>query len=59
MPTAAQDTAHPSGDDQERLAASLVACLGLEGAMQACQANNWDGVLRVLTTRVEGHAAKH
>ncbi len=58
MPTAARDTAPSPGDDQERLAASLVACLGLEGAMHACQANNWDGVLKVLALR-EQAATEH
>ncbi len=30
---------------QEKLAVSLVQSLGLEGAVHACQANSWDGVL--------------
>ena len=30
---------------QERFADSLVACLGVEGAIRACRANVWDGVL--------------
>ncbi len=30
---------------QETLAASLVQSLGIEGAIHACQANSWDGVL--------------
>ncbi len=30
---------------QEKLAVSLVQSLGLEGAIHACQANSWDGVL--------------
>jgi hypothetical protein len=33
---------HPS---QARLAASLIGSLGLEGAIAACRANAWDGVL--------------
>ena len=33
---------------QEQLARSLVACLGWENAVRACQANTWDGVLDVL-----------
>ena len=33
---------------QEQLAHSLVACLGWEQAVRACQANTWDGVLDVL-----------
>ncbi|MDH3595936.1 MAG: hypothetical protein OEM93_13915 [Rhodospirillales bacterium] len=33
---------------QEQLAHSLVACLGWEDAVRACQANTWDGVLDVL-----------
>ncbi len=31
---------------QEKLACSLVDSLGIEGAIHACQANNWDGVLK-------------
>ena len=30
---------------QEKLAVSLVQNLGIEGAIHACQANSWDGVL--------------
>ncbi len=37
---------------QEKLAVSLVQSLGLEGAVHACQANSWDGVLEyVLSLR--------
>jgi len=36
---------------QERLATSLIDCLGLEGAIHACQANSWDGVLDRLLAR--------
>ena len=32
--------------NQEQLAASLVDCLGVDGAIYACQANAWEGVLR-------------
>ena len=31
---------------QARLAARLIATLGLDGAVHACQANTWDGVLQ-------------
>ena len=31
---------------QESLAASLIDSLGFEGAIHACRANSWDGVLR-------------
>ena len=31
---------------QEKLAFSLVQSLGIEGAIHACQANSWDGVLQ-------------
>ncbi len=31
---------------QETLAVSLIESLGIEGAMHACRANSWDGVLR-------------
>jgi hypothetical protein len=33
---------------QEQLAQSLLASLGWEDAVRACQANTWDGVLDVL-----------
>ncbi len=33
---------------QEQLAHSLLDCLGHEGAIHACQANAWDGVLDFL-----------
>lgn len=34
--------------EQTKLAMALVASLGLEGAISACRANGWDGVLQVL-----------
>ena len=37
---------------QARLAESLISTLGIEGAVFACQANTWDGVLQcVLASR--------
>ena len=37
---------------QEKLAVSLVQSLGFDGAIHACQANTWDGVLEyVLSLR--------
>ena len=37
---------------QEKLALSLVQSLGFEGAIHACRANSWDGVLQyVLSLR--------
>ena len=30
---------------QEKFADSLIACLGVDGAIHACRANVWDGVL--------------
>ena len=42
---------------QAQLAASLVDTLGLQGAIYACQANAWDGVLEcVLAFRSERRA---
>ncbi len=39
---------------QAQLAASLVDTLGLQGAIFACQANAWDGVLEcVMAFRAE------
>lgn len=34
--------------EQTKLAMALVDSLGLEGAIFACRANGWDGVLEVL-----------
>lgn len=34
-----------AGSHQEKLAVSLIQSLGIEGAIHACQANSWDGVL--------------
>lgn len=34
--------------EQARLAQSLVEALGLDGAISACRANGWDGVLACL-----------
>lgn len=36
--------------EQARLAMSLVEALGLDGAISACRANGWDGVLACLLT---------
>ena len=30
---------------QEKFADTLIACLGVDGAIHACRANVWDGVL--------------
>jgi hypothetical protein len=45
----------------ERLAASLVETLGFEGAVQACQANGWDGVLECVRKQEaeQGNRASH
>ena len=43
---------------QARLAESLISTLGLEGAVHACQANTWDGVLQcVLAYRTGSRGA--
>ena len=34
--------------EQAKLAMALVENLGLDGAMSACRANGWDGVLEIL-----------
>ncbi len=34
--------------EQAKLALALVDGLGLEGAISACRANGWDGVLEIL-----------
>lgn len=47
---------HGANDEQTRLALSLVEALGLEGAISACRANGWDGVLaRLVGLRGTGH----
>ncbi len=44
-------------DRQELLAESLVATLGLEGAIHVCHANSWHGVLtHVISTNGTGEA---
>ncbi len=40
---------------QEKLAVSLIQSLGIEGAIHACQANSWDGVLKCVLL-LRGHA---
>ncbi len=55
-------TDKPGGADQrshqEKLAFSLVESLGVEGAIHACQANCWDGVLEcVQSFRSNGDTA--
>ncbi|MCH7795575.1 MAG: hypothetical protein IH900_10620 [Proteobacteria bacterium] len=43
---------------QETLAVSLIESLGFEGAIHACRANSWDGVLRyVMSFHGAGHGA--
>jgi hypothetical protein len=53
--TEMNDHVNEQADDnrhyQEQLARNLVNCLGREGAIHACQANAWDGVLQVLRQR--------
>ena len=45
---------------QETLAVSLIESLGFEGAIHACRANSWDGVLRyVMSFQGAGHGAGH
>ncbi len=44
MGTARSQSGAPA-DEQQRLAEVLIDCLGREGAIFACQANAWDGVL--------------
>jgi hypothetical protein len=55
-------TDEPGGAEQrshqEKLAFSLVESLGVEGAIHACQANCWDGVLKcVRSFHSNGEAA--
>ncbi len=42
---------------QEKLAESLIASLGFEGAVNACQANAWDGVLEIVRAYRDAHEA--
>jgi len=39
---------NPPITEQARLAMSLIESLGREGAIHACRANGWDGVLNYL-----------
>ncbi len=43
-----QSIARPDRREQVRLALALVDSLGLDGAVFACRANGWDGVLDLL-----------
>lgn len=43
--TAQTSTSRENRNNQKSLAETLIACLGFEGALHACQANTWDGVL--------------
>lgn len=43
--------------EQARLAKALVDSLGLDGAISACRANGWDGVLKYLIGYGEAPAA--
>lgn len=51
--------------EQARLAKSLVESLGLDGAISACRANGWDGVLACLLSphpvagNLRGPGARH
>lgn len=51
--------------EQVRLAKSLVEALGLDGAISACRANGWDGVLacllgpRPITENFQAPGARH
>ncbi len=40
---------------QEKLAVSLIQSLGIDGAIHACQANSWDGVLEYVRS-LDGNA---
>ena len=61
MPENPQISSADQTDDQDhekRLAISLVACLGFEGAIHTCQTNAWDEVLKwviALRETGEGH----
>ncbi len=43
------------GRSQAKLAESLVTKLGFKGAVQACQANAWDGVLEFVLLLADDH----
>lgn len=40
---------------QSELARSLLDCLGRDGAIHACQANGWDGILDFLLAKEDEH----
>ena len=47
-------------DRQRRLAEALIVSLGLEGAIHACRANCWDGVLACVMEHPEaGNLLEH
>ena len=46
-----QSIAENNRHHQEQLAASLVDTLGVEGAVHACRANAWNGVLECVVAR--------
>jgi hypothetical protein len=43
-----ENVVHYDRTEQARLALALVDSLGLDGAIFACRANSWDGVLKLL-----------
>ena len=46
---------------QRQLADSLIQCLGHDGAVYACQANTWHGVLAIVldTQDIAGQATRN
>ena len=56
MSRLAQTETIECGPDQYALANSLVDCLGVDGAIHACEENLWFGVLAIVSkTRVRTH----
>jgi len=43
--TLGQDVPAAEGNQQQRLAQQLIACLGRESALHVCRVNGWAGVL--------------
>ncbi len=55
MSRLAQTETIECGPDQYALANSLVDCLGVDGAIHACEENLWFGVLAIVSkTKLEG-----
>lgn len=51
-----QDVQLFDGNQQQRLAQQLVACLGRDSAIHVCRVNGWAGILEAILGADEGAA---